>query len=149
MVAMLVENKFNWELSSVSQVNITLALLIFTSFSKLSSWSLEWVSFKTSTLRGNAQLTNDKVYLSCLRLCSRLNIFFAPLTVFVYRTLFHNIFILEIMVSLHQEIRIHLTLFRMSPPPSPTSLSSVTSTNVGISPQNVLTFSYNPFATLV
>ena len=27
--------------------------------------------------------------------------------------------------------------------------SPVTSTNVGISPQNFLTFSYNPFATLV
>ena len=33
--------------------------------------------------------------------------------------------------------------------PHPTSFSSVTSTNVGISPQNFLTFSFNPFATLV
>ena len=31
----------------------------------------------------------------------------------------------------------------------PTSFSPVTSTNVGISPQNFLTFSFNPFATLV
>ena len=31
----------------------------------------------------------------------------------------------------------------------PISFSSVTSTNVGISPQNFLTFSFNPFATLV
>ena len=31
----------------------------------------------------------------------------------------------------------------------PTSFSSVTSANVGISPQNFLTFSFNPFATLV
>ena len=31
----------------------------------------------------------------------------------------------------------------------PTSSSSVTSPNVGISPQNFLTFSFNPFATLV
>ena len=31
----------------------------------------------------------------------------------------------------------------------PTSFSSVTSTNVGISPQNILTFSFNPFHTLV
>ena len=46
-----------------------------------------------------------------------------------------------------------LTLFRMRGPkrsPSPpTSFSPVTSTNVGIIPQNFLTFSYNPFATLV
>ena len=33
--------------------------------------------------------------------------------------------------------------------PSPTSFSPVTSTNVGISPQNFLIFSFNPFATLV
>ena len=32
---------------------------------------------------------------------------------------------------------------------SPTSFSSVASANVGISPQNFLTFSLNPFATLV
>ena len=31
----------------------------------------------------------------------------------------------------------------------PTSFSSVTSTNVGFGPQNFLTFSFNPFATLV
>ena len=31
----------------------------------------------------------------------------------------------------------------------PTSFSLVTSTNVGISPQNLLTFSFNPFATLI
>ena len=31
----------------------------------------------------------------------------------------------------------------------PTSFSPVTSTNVGISPQNFLTFSYNLFGTLV
>ena len=31
----------------------------------------------------------------------------------------------------------------------PTSLSPVNSTNVGSSPQNFLTFSFNPFATLV
>ena len=34
-------------------------------------------------------------------------------------------------------------------PPPPTSFSPVTSTNVGISPKVFLTFSYNPFATLV
>ena len=32
---------------------------------------------------------------------------------------------------------------------NPTNFSPVTSTNVGISPQNFLTFSFNPFATLV
>ena len=32
---------------------------------------------------------------------------------------------------------------------SPTSFSPVTSTNVGISPKNVLTFSFNPFDRLV
>ena len=32
---------------------------------------------------------------------------------------------------------------------SPTSFSPVTSTNVGFGPQNFLTFSFNPFATLV
>ena len=46
-----------------------------------------------------------------------------------------------------------LILFRMvgakSPPPSATSFSSVTSTNVRISPQNFLTFSFNPFDRLV
>ena len=31
----------------------------------------------------------------------------------------------------------------------PSSFSPVTSTNVGLSPQNFLTFSFNPFATLV
>ena len=31
----------------------------------------------------------------------------------------------------------------------PTSFSSVTSTNIRISPQNFLTFSFNPFTTLV
>ena len=31
----------------------------------------------------------------------------------------------------------------------PYQFSPVTSTNVGISPQNILTFSFNPFATLV
>ena len=45
-----------------------------------------------------------------------------------------------------------LTLFRMrggqkDPPPKPTRFSSVTSANVGLSPKNVLTFSFNPFAT--
>ena len=34
-------------------------------------------------------------------------------------------------------------------PPPPTSLFPVTSTNVRISPQNVLIVSFNPFATLV
>ena len=34
-------------------------------------------------------------------------------------------------------------------PPPPTSFSPVTSTNVGIRPKNFLTFSYNPFATLM
>ena len=33
--------------------------------------------------------------------------------------------------------------------PSPTIFSPVTSTNVGFGPQNFLTFSFNPFATLV
>ena len=32
--------------------------------------------------------------------------------------------------------------------PSPASFSPVTSTNVGIRPQNFLTFSFNPFATV-
>ena len=31
----------------------------------------------------------------------------------------------------------------------PTSLSLVTSTNIGISPKNFLIFSFNPFATLM
>ena len=43
-----------------------------------------------------------------------------------------------------------LTLFRMGGQKGPpTSFSTVTSTNVGISPQNFLTFSFNSFATLV
>ena len=33
--------------------------------------------------------------------------------------------------------------------PLPTSFSPITSTNVGLSPQNVLTFSFNSFATPV
>ena len=32
---------------------------------------------------------------------------------------------------------------------SPTSFSPVTSTNLGLSPQNILTFSFNLFATVV
>ena len=35
------------------------------------------------------------------------------------------------------------------PKKHPTNFSPVTSTNVGISPQNFLTFSYNPFATIM
>ena len=35
------------------------------------------------------------------------------------------------------------------PPPPPTIFSPVTSTNVGNSSQNFLTFNFNPFATLV
>ena len=46
-----------------------------------------------------------------------------------------------------------LTLFRRGggggQNASPTSFSSVTSTNVAIRPQNFLTFSFNTFATLV
>ena len=41
-------------------------------------------------------------------------------------------------------LKLSLTLFRIN-----TSFSPITSTNVGISPQNLLTFSFNPFATLV
>ena len=43
---------------------------------------------------------------------------------------------------------ITLTLFRMAKIP-PTSFSPVTSANVGIRPQNFLTFIFNTFATLV
>ena len=44
-----------------------------------------------------------------------------------------------------------LTLFRIrgNKKALHTSFSSVTSANVGISPKNFLTFSFNPFATLV
>ena len=44
-----------------------------------------------------------------------------------------------------------LTLFRMGVGPKrpPTSFSPVTSTNVGISPTIFLTYSFNPFATLL
>ena len=44
-----------------------------------------------------------------------------------------------------------LTLFRIrgGKKALPTSFSSVTSTNVEITPQNFLTFSFNPFTTLV
>ena len=44
-----------------------------------------------------------------------------------------------------------LTLFRMAGAKKAptTSFSPVTFTNVGISPQNFLTFSFNPFAKLV
>ena len=46
-----------------------------------------------------------------------------------------------------------LTLFKMEepkkPPPPPTSFSPVTSTNIGISPKNFLTFSFDPFSKLV
>ena len=41
-----------------------------------------------------------------------------------------------------------LTLLRMGGRP-PTSFSPVTSTNVLLSPQNLLTFNFDPFATLV
>ena len=41
-----------------------------------------------------------------------------------------------------------LTLFRI-PKSSPTILSPTTSTNVGISPKNYLTFSFNPFSAVV
>ena len=47
-----------------------------------------------------------------------------------------------------------LTLFKMGggtkgPPPPLISFSFVTSTNIGISQQNFLTFRFNPFATLL
>ena len=46
-----------------------------------------------------------------------------------------------------------LTLFRKedqkAPPPPPTNFSPVATKNVGISPPKFLTFSFNPFATLV
>ena len=43
-----------------------------------------------------------------------------------------------------------LILYRMGGPKRPpTSFSSVTSTNVEFGPENFLTFSFNPFATLV
>ena len=43
-----------------------------------------------------------------------------------------------------------LTLFKMGGTKRPpTSFSPVTSTNVGVSPQNFLTFSFNTFASLV
>ena len=45
-----------------------------------------------------------------------------------------------------------LTLFRMGKnpfPPPPTGFFPVTSTNVELSSQNFLTFSFNPFDTLV
>ena len=51
--------------------------------------------------------------------------------------------------------KVSLTPFRNGgrspppPPPSPSRFSPVTSTNLEISPQNFLTFSYSPFATLV
>ena len=50
------------------------------------------------------------------------------------------------------KIRKALTLFRMgmgAKKRSPTSFSPLTSPNVEISPKNFLTFSFNPFATLV
>ena len=47
-------------------------------------------------------------------------------------------------------VDLNLTLFRMGgQKDTPTSFSHVTSTNVGFGPQNFLTFSFNPFATLV
>ena len=42
-----------------------------------------------------------------------------------------------------------LTLLRMEKVPSPTTFSPATSRNVGISPENLLTFSFNPFDRLV
>ena len=66
-------------------------------------------------------------------------------------------FLLRQFLLVHNRLRqsfycCTLTLFRMgapkSPPP-PTSFSRVTSTNVGFGPKNFLTFSFNPFATLV
>ena len=57
------------------------------------------------------------------------------------------------MLQLTSVAGIILTLFRMGAgggqKGTPTSSSSVTSANVGFGPQNVLAFSFNPFATLV
>ena len=48
------------------------------------------------------------------------------------------------------DLQPYLTLFRMGGKKAPpTSFSPVTSTNVEFGPQNILTFSFNPFATLV
>ena len=47
-----------------------------------------------------------------------------------------------------KEFLLNLLKGQKAPPP-PTSFSSVTSTNVGIRPQNFLTFSFNPFDRLV
>ena len=54
-------------------------------------------------------------------------------------------------VALKPKTYSYLTLFRMKwgQKGPPTSFSPVTSTNVGFGLLNVLTFSFNPFATLV
>ena len=44
---------------------------------------------------------------------------------------------------------LHLNPICRTPPPPTTSFSSVTSTNIGISPQNLMTFRFKPFSTLV
>ena len=56
------------------------------------------------------------------------------------------------IIRTNETYRSPLTLFRMgrgAKAPPPISFSPVTSTNVEISPQNILTFSFNPFATLL
>ena len=58
---------------------------------------------------------------------------------------------MKLNVFLYYFYHRHLILFRMGwvkKVPS-TSFSPVTSTNVGFGPQDVMTFSFNPFTTLV
>ena len=82
-----------------------------------------------------------------LHICDKLSIHFTELRSRLITpssnltTIFNLIHILQLP---------SLTLFRIGGPKRPpTSFSSIISTNVGISSQNFLTFSFNSFATLV
>ena len=59
----------------------------------------------------------------------------------------------KVKLDLLTDINMFLTLFRMGwgwgQKGPPTSFSPVTSTNVGVSPQNVLNYFFNSFVTLV
>ena len=68
------------------------------------------------------------------------------------KPIFYFLFAIFKNMSIAKTLQVTLTLFRMGgggKKASPTSFSPVTSTNAGIKPQNFLTFSFNPFATVV
>ena len=112
--------------------------------------SCKWTSFANFIY--NTFFPCSSIWIRCVK--------YAPLTLLiVYVICYHSLWLYRIYHSatiLYRKIAPGTWLiapFRMGEhkkPPSPfTKFSPITSTNVVIGPQNFLTFSFNPFVTLV